>query len=203
MGKPRALAVEHEIAVVNEFHAVGGSECFGAGSDEVDMGALFENEAGGENGILDALDTGHATGFHATAVHEEGIELNASVGGKKTASSCVESGVILENDNGRLNSIESGASPGQDRVPGFKSAADAGFVGERVRGGNGPGATVNDENGSVRGTGCHVPIVVHSGEEAAEVTPRNWGRRIRRSDRRSTHCARFMARTPTMASKSG
>ena len=101
---------------------MGGSECFGAGADEVDMGAFLKNEAGSQNGILDSLDTRHATRFHATAVHEKGIELDSTVGGKKTASTGVESWVILENHDGSLNSIESGASAGQDRVPGFKSA---------------------------------------------------------------------------------
>ena len=105
MGKPRAFAVENEITVVNKLHAMGGSERFGAGTDKVDMRTLLENQASRQNGILDSLDARHATGFHATAIHEKSIELDAAIGCKKTASTCIESGVILKNHYGGLDSI--------------------------------------------------------------------------------------------------
>jgi hypothetical protein len=114
------------------------------------MGALLENKAGCQNGILDPLDARHATGLHATSIHEKGIELDASVGGKKAASPGVESRVILKNQYGSLDSIESGASSGKDRVPIFKGVADTDFVCGRIRCRNCPCTTVNNKDGSVR-----------------------------------------------------
>jgi hypothetical protein len=126
MGKPGALAIENELAVVNELHAVGRGECFGSGADEVDMRALLKNKTGGQNGILDSLDARHTTGFHAAAVHEKRIELDAAGGCKKAASTRIKSGVILKNHHGCFDRIESGASMGEDCVPSIESAADTG-----------------------------------------------------------------------------
>ena len=41
IGKPRALAVENEFAVIDELHAVGHGESFSTRADKVDMGALL------------------------------------------------------------------------------------------------------------------------------------------------------------------
>jgi hypothetical protein len=51
------LAVEDEFRVVDEGDAMGLGELLGARSDEVDVGAVFEDEAGGLDGIAEALDT--------------------------------------------------------------------------------------------------------------------------------------------------
>ncbi len=39
-----------------------GGEGFGAGADEVDVGAFVEDEAGGLDGVAEAFDAGYAAG---------------------------------------------------------------------------------------------------------------------------------------------
>jgi hypothetical protein len=51
----------------------------GASSDEINVLAVFEDQAGGLNGIAEALDAGHAASLHAATVHEEGVKLDAAV----------------------------------------------------------------------------------------------------------------------------
>jgi hypothetical protein len=83
-GEAFALAVEHQFGVVDEGHAVGVGELLSAFSDEVDVRAFFQDQAGGLDGIAEALDTGHAAGLHAAAVHEQGVELDAAIGGEES-----------------------------------------------------------------------------------------------------------------------
>ena len=174
MSQPGAFAVENELAVVNQVHAVGRGECLGAGADKVDMRALLEDQAGCQNRILDPLNARHTAGFHASAIHEKSIELDTTVRCKKTASTRIEGGVILKNHYGSLDSIESGASPREYRVPGFKSDANTAFVRGRVGCRNCPGTTVNEKDGSDRGTRCHVPMVVHPEGDVPKLGERIW-----------------------------
>jgi len=95
VGEARDFAGEDQLAVVDEGHAVSGGEAFRAFTDEVDVGRLLEDEAGGLDGIAEALDAGDAAGFHAAAVHEEGVELDAAVGGEEAAAAGVEGGVVF------------------------------------------------------------------------------------------------------------
>jgi hypothetical protein len=107
LGEAFALAVENQLGVVDEGHAVGVGELLCASTDEIDVLALFQDQAGGLNGVAKMLDAGHAASFHAAAVHEKGVELNASVGSQEAATAGVEGGVVFEHGNGRFNSIES------------------------------------------------------------------------------------------------
>jgi hypothetical protein len=122
-----------------------------AGAYKVNVGALFEDEAGGLDGIAEALDAGHAASFHAAAVHEESIELDAPVGGEKAAASGVEGGIVFENANGCLDGIQCRPAERKNGVAGFKRVANAGLVGGCRFWGDGPGATVDQKNGSVAG----------------------------------------------------
>jgi hypothetical protein len=133
----------------------------GADADEVDMLALFQDEAGGLNGVAKALDTGHATGSHAAAVHEEGVKLNAAVRGEEAALSGVECGVVFEDCDGCFDGVEGRASAGEDGLAGLKGGANACFMGGSRIGWNGPCATMNEESGSVGGMGGHRDMVVH------------------------------------------
>ncbi len=65
MGKALAFAVEDQLGIVDEIHAVGVGEIFSTGPYEIDVGALFEHQARGLDGIAQPLDAGNATGFHA------------------------------------------------------------------------------------------------------------------------------------------
>lgn len=77
--EPSSLAVEDEFGVGDEGHAVCVSEFFSALADKVDMLALFKDKTGGADGVAKMLDTGDASGFHAAAVHEKCVELDAGI----------------------------------------------------------------------------------------------------------------------------
>ena len=130
---------------------MGGGELLGAGTDEVDVGAFFEDEAGGLDGVAEALDAGYAAGLHAAAVHEQGVELDAAVGGEEAAAAGVEGGIVFKDGDGGFDGVDGGAAEGEDGVSGFKGGADSGLVGGCGVGGDGPGAAVNEESGIVRG----------------------------------------------------
>jgi hypothetical protein len=114
-----------------------------ADADEVDVRTLFENQAGSLNGIAEMFYASHAASLHAATVHEERVELNASVGGKKTATAGVEGGVIFEDGDGGLDRIERRTAASKKGVAGFKRVADAGFMSSRRVSGDGPSATVD------------------------------------------------------------
>jgi len=107
MGEALALAVENQLGVVDESHAVEVSELLSAWADEKDMRTFFEDQTGGLNGVAKTLDAGDTAGFHATAVHEKGIELNASVGSQEAAAAGVEGGIIFKDSDGGFNRVES------------------------------------------------------------------------------------------------
>src|SRR5208337_318889 len=101
---------------------------------------LFEDQAGCLDGIAEALDTGHAAGLHAATVHEQGVKLDAAIGGKEAAAAGVEGGIVFEDGDGSFDGVESGTGAREDGEASFESVADTGFVGGRGIGGNGPGA---------------------------------------------------------------
>jgi hypothetical protein len=104
---------------------VGGGELLCTDPDEVDVGALFEDEAGGFDGVAKVFDAGNASSLHAASVHDERIELDAAVGGEKAAATGVEGGVILKDSDGGLDGVDRRAASGQDGIACFQSVADA------------------------------------------------------------------------------
>ena len=161
VGEALAFAVENEAGVVDEAHAVGVGKLLGAGSDEINVGALFKDQARSLDGVAEMLDTGDGSGLHAPAVHEKRVELNAAVGGEKAAAPGVESGVVFEDRDSGLDGIEGGSATREDGVTGFKGEADTGLVGCRIGSGDGPGATVDEKGRNVRGWGGHGTMVEH------------------------------------------
>jgi len=161
VGETLALAVEDEFRVVDEGHAVGLGELFGAWADKVDVLTLFEDQARGLNGIAKTLDACDATSLHATAVHEESIELDTAIRGEKAATAGVEGGVVFKDGDGGFDGIECGCSTREKSVAGFKGVANTGQVSGSGVGGNGPCATVNDESRGVGGS-SHLIMLVHS-----------------------------------------
>jgi hypothetical protein len=143
MGEALALSVQNQLGIVDEGHPEGLGKLLSADTDEVDVGTLFENQAGSLNGVAEVLDAGHATSFHATTVHEKCVELNATVGGKKAATTSVEGRVIFEDGDGGFDSIEGRSTPRKKGVAGFKRVTDTGFMSGRHVSGDGPRATVN------------------------------------------------------------
>lgn len=64
-----------------------------------------------------------------------------------------------------MNRIEGRTAAGKDGMARFEGIADAGFMGGCGIGGNGPGAAMNEENGSVEGRSRHRSMVEHWGRE--------------------------------------
>jgi hypothetical protein len=143
IGQAEALAIKDELAVFDEFHAMQLRESFGAFADEVDVGTFFEDQAGGVDGIAEALNAGYAAGFHAAAVHEEGIELDAAVGGKEAAAASVEGGIVFEDGDGCLDGVDGCAATGEYFMTYFEGAADSGLVGGCEVGRDCPGSAMN------------------------------------------------------------
>jgi hypothetical protein len=76
-----AFAIEDQLDVVNERHAVGVGKLLSASADEVYVGTVFEDEASGLDGVAEALDTGYAARSQVATVHEQGVKLNVAAGG--------------------------------------------------------------------------------------------------------------------------
>ena len=139
-----AFAVQDQVGVVDEGHAVGLGELLGADADEVDMGAFFEDQAGGLDRVAEALDAGYATGFHAAAVHEQGVKLDAAVGGEEAAAAGVEGGVVFEDGDGGFYGVGGGAAFFEDGVAGREGLGYAALVVFGHLRGDGPCAAVDD-----------------------------------------------------------
>lgn len=146
-GEAAAFAIEDELGIIDEGHALGLREGFCAGTDEVDVGAFVEDEAGGLDGVADALDAGDAAGAESGSIHDEGVELDAAVAGEEGAAAGVEGGVILELDDGGFDGIEGGAAVFEDAPAFLEGIEDALFVGIEEVGGDVPCAAVDEEDG--------------------------------------------------------
>jgi hypothetical protein len=131
VGEAQALAFKNKLDVIDELHAVRLREPLGAFADEVDVRTFLEDEACGVDGIAEALDAGDAAGFHAAAIHEEGVELDATVGGEEAATAGVEGGVVFKDGDGGFYGVDGRAPAGEDFVTDFESVAHAGFMGGR------------------------------------------------------------------------
>ena len=156
-----ALPVKDQFGIVDEGHPVSEGELFRSGCNEVNVRAAFQNQPSGLNGISNALDTGNAPGFHTASIHEQGIKLDAAIGGKKAAATGVEGGVVFKNRHSRFHGIECGAVLRKETVAGFKRMAHASLVSSLGVLGYGPCTSVNKKRGNVRGN-RHSNMVVHS-----------------------------------------
>jgi len=124
---------------------------FRSWTDEVDVGTFVEDEAGGLDGIADALDAGDAAGAKGGAVHDKGVELDAAVASEEGAAAGVEGGVVFEGGDGGLDGVECGAAVVEDAPALLEGIEDALLVGiEEVRG-DVPGAAVDEEDGRTGG----------------------------------------------------
>ncbi len=120
-------------------------EAFGTIGDEHHVRAIFENFAGGLDGILDALQGGRSAGAQRRAVHDDGVAFDAAVEIEMRAVTSVKDGVVFEDHDGSFDGVESGATTRQDGPAGRESALAAGFAGVNGLIGNVPRAAVNNE----------------------------------------------------------
>jgi hypothetical protein len=147
-GEALAFAIEHEVGIIDEGHAMSAGEVFSAGPDEVDVLALFEDQTGRLDGIAQMFDTGNAAGLHAATVHEKRVKLHTAIGGKEAAAPRIEGRVIFEDSYGGFYCVEGWATAREDVVASFKGIAHSGFVGRLCVGGDCPGTAMNDQDWS-------------------------------------------------------
>jgi len=128
-----------------ERDAVLLGEFFRARRDQHHVLAVFEHAACQADGIVNVFDGGDGSGFQRAAIHEDGIELDMTVGIEMGAEAGVECGIVFQNYDGGCDGVNRGAAAGEDFPSGFECALDSGtavfdgFVGDV------PGAAVNDQ----------------------------------------------------------
>jgi hypothetical protein len=120
----------------------------GSGANEIDMGAVFEDEPGGLDGVAEAFDTGDTAGLHAAPVHEKSVALDAAIGGEEAAPAGVEGGIVFQDGDGGFDSVEGTGTAGEKKIAGFEGAADAKLVFSFGFWRNGPGTAVDEEGGA-------------------------------------------------------
>lgn len=114
------------------------------------------------DGIAESFDAGDGPGFHAASVHEERVELDATVGGEEAATASVEGGIVFEDGDGGFDGVDGCAAASEDFVADFEGVTYAGFVRGSGVGGDGPSAAVDEQSGVVSGgLGHHSDMVVH------------------------------------------
>jgi hypothetical protein len=112
------------------------------------VGAFIEDEAGGLDGISEVFNAGYAAGAESVSVHQEGVELDASFAGEEASATGVEGGVIFEGGDGGFYCV--GGSPAffENGVSGGEGMGYSALMVFGHLGWNGPGAAVNEEDGS-------------------------------------------------------
>ena len=145
--QPLDLARNNQVFIFAEGNAVLLSESLGSFRNEIHMRAVTQNLARRPNRIRNVLDTSDATRAEGCSVHNEGIELDFAVAVQKAASPGVESFVVFHNHNCFFSGIERRAAlleHAPTRGRGILHAVEV-SLDKIVR--NGPGATVDEENG--------------------------------------------------------
>jgi len=126
-------------------NALRMSEALGALGDEHHVGAFFEDDASGLNGISDAAETGDRAGAESGGVHHDGVALDVAIEIEVRAVAGVEDGIVFEDGDGGLDGVESVASIGEQSPASAKSSETTGLAGANSFVRNVPGATVDDE----------------------------------------------------------
>ena len=85
--------------------------------------AFFEDEAGGLDRVAQSFHARDSASFHASAIHEQGVQLYAAIAGKETPPPGVEGGIVFHDGHGSLNSIDGGSSAHKDGGSGLKGFA--------------------------------------------------------------------------------
>lgn len=162
-GEAFALAIEDQLGVIDEGHAVRLGEGFGAGADEVNVMALVEDEARGLDGVADALDAGDAAGAHGGSVHDEGVKLDAAVASEEAAAAGIKGRIVFHCGNGGLDGVDGGGAALEETPAFLECVKDALFVSFEQVGRNVPGAAVNEEDGGSIHKKAEQGIVSHRG----------------------------------------
>ncbi len=140
-----ALAINDEIFGSAERNSIFGGKLFCAGADEHHVLAFFEHAAGQADGVADPFDGGNRAGFQRSAVHHDGVELDAAVTIQVRADACVERGIVFEGDDGGFDGVNRWAACAENFPAGLKGATDSVAAIFDCFVGNVPGAAVDDE----------------------------------------------------------
>ena len=94
------------------------------------------------------FDAGDAAGSEGGAVHEEGVELDAAFAGEEGAATGVEGGVVFEDGDGGFDGVGGAAAVFENGVAGGEGVGDAALVVFGHLRWDGPGAAVDEQDGS-------------------------------------------------------
>ncbi len=144
------LAFNDQIFVAAQLYAVLTGKTLRAIRDKIDVGALFQHQTGDSNGIANVLHAAYSAGAQGVSIHHQGIKLHGAIASEKAASSSIEGIVVFHGDDCSFNSVHGGAAPLQQTPPKVEGLANSVEMGLDHVIGNGPGAAMNHQNGSVR-----------------------------------------------------
>src|ERR1700687_2527135 len=107
---------------------------------------IFEDLSGNLNGILDAMQSGGSAGAKRCAVHDDGVAFDVAVQIEVRAVTGVEDGVVLEDNDGGFDGVQSGAAAAQDGPTRSESVMAAGCASVYGFVRNVPSAAMNNES---------------------------------------------------------
>src|SRR5258708_32573296 len=105
-----ALGFADQFLGLTELDSLFSSEALRASTDEHHVRAIFEDLAGGPDGVLDALQRGRSAGAKGAAVHDDGVAFDVAVKIGVRAVTGVEDGGVLEGDERGFDGVHSGSA---------------------------------------------------------------------------------------------
>ena len=145
--KAVALAGDDEFGVVDEAHAMLISEAFSSRANEIDVWAFVENQTCGLNGILQALHAGDPTRAEVFTIHQQGVELHATVAGEKGAATGVEGIVVFHHCDGSFDGIDGGPATLERGPARSQCVGDAPLMRRNGVVGHGPCTAMDQKDG--------------------------------------------------------
>src|SRR2546423_7334924 len=141
--QPDALALDHQLGIFAQLHAVLLSKDLCPFSNKINMRALTQYQPRCPDRIADSLHAANATGAKCGSIHDQRIHLHAAVAGKKAAVSGVEDIVFFHHHYSFFHGLERSAALGQDVPASVECLAYSVLVRFRHLIRNGPGPAMN------------------------------------------------------------
>ncbi len=111
------------------------------------MRALVEHQPRRLDGVGQALHAGNASGAQVFPVHQQCVELHASVARQKRAATRIEGLVVFHNRDRSLDRRDRAAALFEYRIASIERAGDPALMGADFVVRHGPGAAVNQKDG--------------------------------------------------------
>src|SRR5258708_26196955 len=105
-----ALGFADQFLGFTELDSLFSSEALRASTDEHHVRAIFEDLAGGPDGVLDALQRGRSAGAKGAAVHDDGLAFDVAVKIEVRAITGVEDEVGFDDDDGAFDGVPTGTA---------------------------------------------------------------------------------------------